>query len=293
MQAARRTVQVAVWILIIAVPMVNLYGIKVQQRDEAFVEKSVLLSALHTLFKGGDRKEVVELTHTVRGSVWTLDVGGYKISDPLALVESTVTSMSLYLPLLLSVLIPVLLTLLLGRVYCGWLCPMSLLLEINDRLRSLLEKLGYPALDAKFHGRMKFGVLGGGLLMAYLVGMPVLSLVYPPAVISRELFYRTYNGVWGNGLLFLGLILFIELILSRRWWCRYVCPGGAVYVGLSRFRLLRISRDGRRCEQCGECGPVCPYDLQPMTQELGPDCDQCGLCISACKPGALAYGVKR
>ncbi|MFQ5633349.1 MAG: 4Fe-4S binding protein, partial [bacterium] len=272
MQFLRRTIQTSVFVLIIVIPLVNYYGIKVEQKDDDAIEQSRLLSLVHNSFTGQERTKVIELTHEVKGSVWTIDILGFKISDPLAVLESTTTALYFYLPMLLSVVVPVVFTALLGRVYCGWLCPMNLLLEINDKVRRLLEKIGYNTRDVKFKRKTKYWLLGLGLLAAYLAGRPLLALIYPPAVISREIFYRIYTGFWSNGLMLIAAICFFELILSRRWWCRAICPGGAVYVALSRFRLLKIKRNDPLCDRCGDCLPVCPYALAPMTRTLAAEC---------------------
>jgi len=289
MQITRHIIQVAVFLLLILIPLVNFYGIKVEQKDDYVIEESAPLSLIHSAFKGQERAKVIEMTHRVKGSVWTIDIFGYKMSDPLAVLESTTTAMYFYAPMLLSILAPVALTIIFGRVYCGWLCPMNFLLELNEKLRRLLERLKYDTRDVKFHRRTKYYVLAGGLAVAFLAGMPLLSLIYPPAVISREIFYKIYNGFFSNGLFLIAAICFFELILSRRWWCRYICPGGAVYEILSRFRLLKIKRNDLDCNHCGECVPVCPYDLKPMTRNLTAQCDQCGLCVSVCQPKALKY----
>lgn len=287
----RRAIQLSVILLLILIPLINYYGIKIEQKDDNAIEQSVVLSSVHTVFKGQPRNEVVELSHKVKGSVWTINIFGFRISDPLAVLESTTTAMYFYLPMLLSILVPVVLTVVLGRVYCGWLCPMNFVLEMNEKIRRLLENVGYNARDVKFKKTTKYFVLVFGLVAAFFLGMPLLSLIYPPAVISREIFYKIYNGYWSYGLWLIGTICLFEMILSRRWWCRYICPGGAIYVLLSRFRLVRIKRDDNFCDRCGDCIPVCPYDLKPMTRNLTSECDQCGLCISACEPGALKYKI--
>lgn len=293
MQIIRRTIQISVILLLILIPLINYYGIKVEQKDDYTIEESWPLSLIHSAFKGQPRDRVVAASHKIKGSVWTIDILGFKMSDPLAVLESTTTAMYFYAPMLLSVLIPLVFTLVLGRVYCGWLCPMHFLLEINDKARRLLARLGYRTRDVKFKRQTKYYILVIGLLAAFLAGRPLLSLIYPPAVISREIFYKIYNGFFSNGLLLVAAICFVELILSRRWWCRYICPGGAVYTALARFRLLKISRNDSFCDRCGDCIPVCPYDLKPMTRELTAECDQCGLCISVCKPAALKYTFGR
>lgn len=287
MQIVRHSVQVLIVLLIIIIGYLNYYGVVIEQRNDTAIERSIPLSLFHKFFAGKERSEVIETTHKVKGSVWTVDIYGFKMSDPLAAVESTVLSLSFYGPLLLSILIPVILTVLLGRFFCGWLCPMHLLLELNDKIRKLLSKFGYNTRDIPFSRNAKFVVLVIGLVIAFFMGLPLLSLIYPPAVISREIIYKIYRGFWGTGLLMLGTICFIELILSRRWWCKYICPGGAIYCLLSKFKILGIKRNDDNCTQCGKCDPVCPYDLKPMTKELRTECDQCGLCIAACEFSAL------
>ncbi len=289
MQIFRRLVQISVFLILIVILYVNYYGIKIEQKDDSAIKNSLPLSVIHSFFQGQDRKDVVEASHQIKGSVWTINIFGLRITDPLAAVESTLVALYIYLPMVISILLPVLITIIFGRIYCGWLCPMHLLLELNDKLRGLLLKVGYNSRNIEFNRKTKYFVLIIGLISAFFAGRPLLSLFYPPAVISRELFYKIYTGVWGNGLLIIGTIGFIELILSRRWWCRYICPGGAIYIALSMFRRLRIKRNDLTCDFCGVCNPVCPYDLKPMNKELLSECDSCGLCISVCKPGALKY----
>ncbi len=289
MQYLRRTIQITVILLLMVIPYINYYGIMIDQKNDFAIQDSYILSAIHSLFLGQDKDEVIEKTHYVTGSVWTMDIMGFKISDPLAVLESSVITLYLYLPLLLSVVLPVLLTIVLGKVYCGWICPINLLLEINDWFRKLLSKTGYNTRDIKFSRNTKYWILAFGIIIAFFAGRPLLALIYPPAIISRVTFYRIYNGIWGSGVLILAIIFFFELILSRRWWCRYICPGSAVYTALSKFRLLRIKRFDEQCDDCGDCIPVCPLDLKPMTKKLGMDCDQCGKCIDVCNPGALKY----
>ena len=289
MYRLRRPVQIAVAMFLVAIPLVNFYGIKIQQRDDYAIESSWILSKIHSLFVGYDRDAVIELSHKIIGNVWTINIFGFKITDPLAVLESTATTFLLYLPLILSALIPVVLTIVLGKVFCGWICPMHLILEINDKIRGLLIKVGYNSRDIIFSKRTKYYVLIIGILAASFAGRPLMALIYPPAVISREIFYKIYTGMWGAGVTVIAIIVFVELVLSRRWWCRYICPGGALYTLLSRVRVLKVKRDDLSCDQCGDCIPICPYDLKPMTKLLNADCDQCGLCISVCKPGALRY----
>ena len=57
----------------------------------------------------------------IKGTTWTATLFGYKISDPLAVVSQISAGLTVYLPFLLTALIPVIATLLLGRIFCGWI----------------------------------------------------------------------------------------------------------------------------------------------------------------------------
>ena len=132
-------------------------------------------------------------------------------------------------------------------------------------------------------------------------------MLYPPAVVGREA-HDLVSGIfdraegarlrpWTAGLtwmsLFMGAIVGFELTLSQRSWCRYFCPGGALYSLLGRFRLVRVYRRAASCNQCGVCASVCPMGLLPIKDRLGLECDNCGLCISSCESHALGYDRQR
>ena len=131
----------------------------------------------------------------------------------------------------------------------------------------------------------------------------MLAYVYPPAVLNREVhefvfavfdraelgkFSLTASGLSLASALILAIAMF-ELFVSRRWWCRYVCPGGALYAGLGMHRILRVRLSQSRCTDCVQCVAACPMGLNPMKNQMGSDCDNCGVCISACNDDALTY----
>lgn len=263
LQLLRRTVQLLVMLLITAIPFLSLHY-------SGLIPQSIL----------------------PRGSTWSFTIFGYTISDPLSVLGSMCAGREIYIPLLLTAIIPFILTVFLGRGFCGWLCPMNLILEFNDKIRNLFRKTGGNPHDLVFKRFNKYYVLGGGLFLTALSGIQVFPLIYPPAVVGREIFHLTYYSKFGTGIYLLLFILFFELAVSRRWWCRYICPGGALLTLIGKWRLLVILGNEKECRECLKCIKACPLGLNPLKDGAGIECDNCGICISECSQKKLHYGLR-
>ena len=81
---------------------------------------------------------------------WSAQIAGVSLTDPLAGAEAISSSRSFYGPLMISLLIPIIITVLLGRVFCGWICPMNTLLEMVDKLRPWLSLAEIRERDLRF-----------------------------------------------------------------------------------------------------------------------------------------------
>ncbi len=103
----------------------------------------------------------------------------------MSAAEVIAAGKTIYGPLLLSILIPVLVTLVLGKVFCSWICPANLLLEVTGKLRKLLRLAELPPAEVRFSRGNKYVLLGVGLAVAAIVGLPMFALIYPPAALSR------------------------------------------------------------------------------------------------------------
>jgi ferredoxin len=107
---------------------------------------------------------------------------------------------------------------------------------------------------------------------------------------SREVHLFVFGSTVGIGAYVILAICAIELFVSKRWWCRYICPGGALYSLLGRFRVVRVVRNEKNCVQCGECVRACQFDLRPMLVQItGMECTNCGSCVRACHDDALSF----
>jgi ferredoxin-type protein NapH len=229
---------------------------------------------------------------SIKGTTWSGQFFGLKLTDPLAIVGQMSAGLELYWPFILTALIPLLFTLILGRFFCGWICPATLLYELNSNLGIWLNKLGLRTGQRRFDKRIKYLVLVVGILLSAVSGSVLMASIYPPAVIGRELYFSIALSGFGSGTLFFLLTLLFDLLVTRRGFCRYLCPGGALYSLLGRYRLVRIKRLVEPCNDCGKCNAVCEFDLNPMRDDFGQECNNCTACIAICPTNALTFDIK-
>jgi ferredoxin-type protein NapH len=297
-QAVRRSIQIGVVALIAGLAYASLYAHyrAANALDDARGMRGVTgvaISAVDRLASGLEQPE--RTLDGFKGTLWSMRLGGFDVSDPLAAAELVASSKTLHGPMLLSVVLPVLVTLLLGRVFCSWMCPGYLLFEIGGKLRGLLRLAELPPPVVRFSHGNKYVFLGVGLLVAAVTSRPLFALIYPPAAVSRLLHAWIFGTAMTGMLVVLGAILAFEVLVSPRWFCRSLCPGGALLGLIGAFRAVRVRLRPERCTGCGECGPACEQGIDPVRESKGLECDNCGRCVRVCPKAALEYtlGARR
>ncbi|MBI5543698.1 MAG: 4Fe-4S dicluster domain-containing protein, partial [Deltaproteobacteria bacterium] len=226
------------------------------------------------------------------GAPWTVNLFGLELLDPLAGL-GVLFSLSPSATVLLGLVPTVLLVALLGRFFCGWLCPYRTILAASNALRALLPKAGFVPRDRPLPRRLSLWVLGTVLLLALLAGTQVAPVIYPPAVIARSALRAIILGGLGTGALLIALAFLFDTFVSRAGFCRYLCPGGALMTLIGAVSPVRVVRDAHRCTSCGACDQVCNLLQRPATGQVGAGCERCGLCVAACAPRALRFSLAR
>lgn len=325
-QVLRRTVQVSVIVLLLFIPSVSRYTNYVAAREIDDVlekwdgtlqgESLALIDSIFRALPGGekervgqivrDREGVLTQTQQFRGGSWSAQLGPLSLSDPLGALESILARKKVVRVVVISLIVPVIATLLFGRIFCSWMCPVGFMLELSDKLRGALRLLEIRPHDMHFSRGTKYALLVVGAAIAFISAAPVLGYIYPPAIFNREahdlvfgIFDRAEEGkfgFWAGGLTWMSLVLLgilvFEVFVSRRWWCRYVCPGGALYSVIGVARPVRVSLIAKNCTHCADCVVACPIGLNPMLNKMGVECDNCGECISSCHDDALKYAIR-
>jgi ferredoxin-type protein NapH len=234
----------------------------------------------------------------VEGALTASRVLGFHMAD----INSALQVMLAYKHVVLNLLIGtttviVLWWLLGGRTFCSWVCPYHLVAEWAESLHLKLAARGW-ARDIQFHrgGRAVFWVTFA--LLALLTGYTVFETLSPTGILSRALIYGP-----GLALLWVLVLLLFEIFVSRRAWCRYVCPIGITYGLVGALGSpLRVQYNVASCHHEGDCRKVClvPHVLDvtirgralAMDTDIGADCTRCGLCVDICPTSSLSYKIK-
>ncbi len=233
---------------------------------------------------------------------------GYPVSlfleaDPLVAVATAITTHTLYKSLVwsLALLIP---TLLLGRIFCNWICPYGILhqfvgwvfnsRDITRKIQSnryqKLYGLKYYILAAMGVAAL-FGSLQIGLLDPIcLIFRSFTVAVFPAVDMPTEWLYvrpHVHQLAWVVGFILLFLVG-MNLVIPR-FFCRVLCPLGATLGLLSRFAVWRIDRDPRKCVDCDLCLQRCEGASDPHTNLRRSECFVCFNCIDDCPYDALSF----
>jgi polyferredoxin len=243
-------------------------------------------------------------------------------ADPLAAIVSWLSPLKPALGVFVPAAVVLLLTVLLGRVFCGWICPLGTTIDVADkalwRKRKRRPAIGVrPALKFYVLGASLVAALAGTQLAWILDPIPLLTrtfatVLYPVGTILynigvlhgrpllRAVGVRAYPvEAHPFALTVLTTAVFAIILglgyFSRRYWCRTLCPLGALLAFAGRFGLLRRQVD-ESCVKCRRCHTECKMGAIPDREyqtTRAPECIQCFDCLTCPKSGIASIGFGR
>lgn len=188
------------------------------------------------------------------------------------------------LTVILLVAVPLVTTLIWGRFFCGWICPLGAVQELIHFKKIKLPPY-FPTIDRtlKF---LKYSILAFLTYLAVKTGLNIFCQYEP--------FKALFNFQGDFITIILLVITLLASVFIQRPFCRYLCPFGAILSFISRFALYKTRLDSASCVGCGVCAKNCPMDALKLagSERKTPvinysECIQCGISMNKCRFNAL------
>ena len=184
---------------------------------------------------------------------------------------------------------------LLKRGFCSWVCPIGLLTEYLNRLHRFIFRkdikvprwLDYPLRSLKYLLLLFF-------LWAIIIQMNVRDLDHfinsPYNMVADIKMLHFFTNISAFAFWVMVALLVLS-ILVRNFWCRYLCPYGALLGGLSFVSIFKIHRNEDTCTQCHQCTRACPVDIKvhKTTGVISDECHACLKCVAVCPEKDTLY----
>lgn len=190
----------------------------------------------------------------------------------------------------------------LGRFVCGWLCPFGL---IQEWLYKIPFKKTQVSRHYSFLKHSKYV-----FLLIFVIFIPIFvtnawGIGYPayckyicpvgtleagiPLLYANDSLRSTAGALfnWKLGILLLVMILSTKM---HRFFCKYMCPLGAIYALFNKVSFYQLNVDKHLCTRCGNCVDACKMDVNPLENPNSLECIRCGACKSQCPVHAISSG---
>ena len=182
-----------------------------------------------------------------------------------------------------------LITAIMGRFFCGFLCSFGTLGDFIWYLGGKL-KIRRPKIGTKFDRnlkKLKYVLLGGIVVLIWTLGISILEGTGNPwtvfGMLTKFSGWTELDTILSVGMALLVLIVAGSLYIER-FFCRYLCPLGAVFAIVSKFRLFRIRKPRSKCGSCRACTKRCTMGIPLYRTSVvkSAECIDCMSCVEIC-----------
>ncbi len=179
-----------------------------------------------------------------------------------------------------------------GRAFCSWVCPVNVVTDFANWLR-VKTKIHREEWQLRLTRKTRYIALVLALILSLVLGLPAFEFVSPVSMLHRGI-------VFGMGLgwtMILALFLF-DLFVVKNGWCGHVCPLGGFYSLVTKPSLIRVNYNYDRCTKCMECVKICPENQvlhmvgKHSSLVKSGECINCGRCVEVCNDNAIYFSLR-
>lgn len=189
-----------------------------------------------------------------------------------------------------------------GRAVCGFLCPFGLFQELLHKIPFPKRKLPKVLRWLKYVILVVFVILLPIVATDYMgMGKPAFcEFICPagtleggiPLLVTNPRLRAVIGKLFSLKAVILVLTIFGCMSIYR-FFCKVMCPLGAIYGLLNKVSLYHLEIDQKKCVGCGKCARVCKMDVDPLKHPDSAECIRCGECRDACPVQAIHLGFTR
>ncbi len=182
-------------------------------------------------------------------------------------------------------------SLIFGKSFCSWICPIGFLSELigdfGEKIHKKLfkKKFVMPKLLDYPLRSLKYLIFGFFAYSIFVMSASELNkfLDSPYNIVADIKLYYFFADISRFSLTVI-LILFVLSIIIRNFWCRYLCPYGALLGILSILSPVKIKRKENTCIDCGLCYAACPSNIKvdKVKTVISDECTTCMNCVDVC-----------
>ncbi len=245
--------------------------------------------------------------------------------DPLVALVAMIGGRTVIAPMLWAIVL-IILTTIIGRFFCGYVCPLGTFIDLVNWLffrKHYRQETPRPKPNRNIKYFILIGVVAASLLGANLLHffspMAILPrvftlVIFPPIIrfansfidLSRPVLFNlgmdsivqfTFQKPYFSGTVAAFLLIVVIIVANywrKRFWCRYICPTGALLSIFSRLGIFKRTASSQMCNICHDCISSCDMraiEADPAKTILG-ECTLCGNCVDACSSNGVSIAVR-
>lgn len=189
------------------------------------------------------------------------------------------------LPYLTTMLVTIIVTIIFGRFFCGWMCSFGFMNDILYTISSKIFKFKFkvdPKTD-RFLKLLKYVILIFILIFVWTLGISAINNLNPWNAFAQITNFKAAIFTYALGFVVLTLIA-IGAMFIERFFCRYLCPLGAVFSIVSKFKIFKINKPNEKCGKCRLCTNKCSMgiELYKVNKVTSGECIACLKCLDVC-----------